>query len=467
MRLTRFPVVAAGALLVAVAGVALPYFPNGLFEDDAYFYLQIARNIAEGQGSTFDGIATTNGYHPLWMAALALAGTPLALAGITSAGAWTAVFAAVAGGLWARLLAYMRGPAMWLGAVLGLYCGLGMESALAAWILIELYRRVLAGRDPAGWAALLTAVRPDLVVALVPLLAVGGRSRNLRLLSAAGLGLAAIAAHHWLLTGHPYAVSAMIKFHAAATGSVAWAVRQNLSSVGNWYRYGVLATLDALLAACLLTGRWRRLAGGPRTGWALLLSAQAFLLLHTLSYGVRHYYFAPSLLPALYLLVRGCRPRPSSAAAASVARWAGALLLLLALAGAGLYLAYLTRTAAGMRANRSFVAQVKALVPAGRTAYAFDGSGYLGWSLHGHLRVINGDGLVNSFAFYHEAIEQQRLADYLITHGVEYCITNHRPAELDPGRLNLGDQWQCEPLLASASDLPLAGYSLYRIAPRR
>lgn len=35
--------------------------------DDAYYYLKIARFITEGRGSTFDGIASTNGYHPLWM----------------------------------------------------------------------------------------------------------------------------------------------------------------------------------------------------------------------------------------------------------------------------------------------------------------------------------------------------------------------------------------------------------------
>jgi len=35
--------------------------------DDAYYYFKVAQNISEGQGSTFDGISRTNGYHPLWM----------------------------------------------------------------------------------------------------------------------------------------------------------------------------------------------------------------------------------------------------------------------------------------------------------------------------------------------------------------------------------------------------------------
>ena len=36
--------------------------------DDAFYYFQIARNLAEGKFSTFDGgITHTNGYHPLWL----------------------------------------------------------------------------------------------------------------------------------------------------------------------------------------------------------------------------------------------------------------------------------------------------------------------------------------------------------------------------------------------------------------
>ena len=35
--------------------------------DDAYYYFKVAQNISEGNGSTFDGINQTNGYHPLWM----------------------------------------------------------------------------------------------------------------------------------------------------------------------------------------------------------------------------------------------------------------------------------------------------------------------------------------------------------------------------------------------------------------
>ena len=41
--------------------------PFALTFDDAFYYFGIARNVAHGHGSTFDGINPTNGYHPLWM----------------------------------------------------------------------------------------------------------------------------------------------------------------------------------------------------------------------------------------------------------------------------------------------------------------------------------------------------------------------------------------------------------------
>lgn len=43
----------------------------GVVPDDAFYYLQIARNLASTGNSTFDGINPTNGYHPLWMILLA------------------------------------------------------------------------------------------------------------------------------------------------------------------------------------------------------------------------------------------------------------------------------------------------------------------------------------------------------------------------------------------------------------
>lgn len=42
------------------------------FTDDFFYYLKIAENIAIGEGSTFNGIVDTNGYHPLWLIILTI-----------------------------------------------------------------------------------------------------------------------------------------------------------------------------------------------------------------------------------------------------------------------------------------------------------------------------------------------------------------------------------------------------------
>ena len=54
---------------VAYIVLAVPFHwrPDNFIVDDGYFYLQVARNIASGHGSTFNGVMPTNGYHPLWM----------------------------------------------------------------------------------------------------------------------------------------------------------------------------------------------------------------------------------------------------------------------------------------------------------------------------------------------------------------------------------------------------------------
>src|SRR6202789_4600788 len=39
-------------------------------EDDFYYYLKVAQNVAAGLGSTFNGITRTNGYHPLYFVVL-------------------------------------------------------------------------------------------------------------------------------------------------------------------------------------------------------------------------------------------------------------------------------------------------------------------------------------------------------------------------------------------------------------
>jgi hypothetical protein len=54
--------------------IALTHAPDLLLKsipDDGFYYFQIARNLASGVGITADGIAPTNGFHPLWLFTIA------------------------------------------------------------------------------------------------------------------------------------------------------------------------------------------------------------------------------------------------------------------------------------------------------------------------------------------------------------------------------------------------------------
>ena len=57
------------AYSLSVAGWLLA---NGIHVtmEDGFYYFKIAQNIAQGEGSSFDGINPTNGYHPLWQLCL-------------------------------------------------------------------------------------------------------------------------------------------------------------------------------------------------------------------------------------------------------------------------------------------------------------------------------------------------------------------------------------------------------------
>jgi hypothetical protein len=65
--LTFFTVVLSLALPLVVASREALVSAH---PDDAFYYFQIARHVASGDGFTFDGIHTTNGFQPLWLMSL-------------------------------------------------------------------------------------------------------------------------------------------------------------------------------------------------------------------------------------------------------------------------------------------------------------------------------------------------------------------------------------------------------------
>ncbi len=134
--------------------------------DDSFYYFQIAKNLAEGQFSTFDGgITRTNGYHPAW----ALLLTPFywvfdlesalpaiktfQIALIAIAAALIVLSARLLRLPWIALFALLPG----LYAIQGLYNG--MEAAAALFSLALLFLALsLYARNAPRWFPMLAAV---------------------------------------------------------------------------------------------------------------------------------------------------------------------------------------------------------------------------------------------------------------------------------------------------------------------
>ncbi len=58
------------ALLIRLVIAWLPVnwlLDQGILVDDAFYYFKIAHNITLGNGVSFDGLSSTNGFHPLWL----------------------------------------------------------------------------------------------------------------------------------------------------------------------------------------------------------------------------------------------------------------------------------------------------------------------------------------------------------------------------------------------------------------
>lgn len=163
-----------------------PRWRLSLFEDDAFYYLGVARSFAEGHGSTFSGLVETNGYHPLWTALLA------GLAGVLrDPDALLVGLAVLHGVLWAlsvrEALRIGQAVGSWriaagavavygvLAVLTGHLAFNGMESALVMPLLLLLVRLAIEADDTPATdlrlgivLALVCLARLDALVAAVP-----------------------------------------------------------------------------------------------------------------------------------------------------------------------------------------------------------------------------------------------------------------------------------------------------------
>jgi hypothetical protein len=458
--------------------------PFALTFDDAYYYAAIARNLARGAGSTFDGINPTNGYHPLWMAVSVI---PFRLGLDDLAAVRTLLLVQVL--VWGLALALVgrlvadvvgpvrppaRGAAVAVVAATFTLAGLspfivktfvnGMETGIAVAILAAVLLVAVRHPDPVSGprgaavvlglllaAAFLARTDAAVLVAAAALWTLPGAVRARRPARLALVaGPAAVTAVVYLALnqrwfGSPWQVSGLIKRAPIDVGTVVTMV--------------VIVTVAALLAG----HGWRRSVGGrpprrtparfPRadrcaaaTAWfgaACLVLVGYYQVLQTQQW---LWYFAPVVLWLVVLFVLAVADVVGAAqegdparARARVLGVGGAVFVVPLLVGLVIQgRSFADPTVRSIQvANRDAGRWIDANLPPGAVLASWD-AGVVGY--FGHRPVVNLDGVVNSHAWY-EALRNGTTGTVLRCEGVN-GVVNHGAGATgdDPDIVALIDQ---------------------------
>ncbi len=448
--------------------------------EDGFYYLQIASNIARGAGSTFDGLHPTNGYHPLWMACLAIlssfAPDPdrlLALAGLLQA-----ALAIIAAGFFYRGARFLLRPAPAALAVLAWVAlshrlwlsGLELDLlSLALAMTFYVYMRWFRTGPPASSlpflflglgcaAAFLARLDSALLTAVLALaIAISSHrsasrppaSRWALFLAPPLLAAAAYAAINVKAFGHPAPVSAMVKrswsetlLHRDATFQEhGWAIHKGRALAvplvfgwSDWRRRPLALGLAAAAAWSLLWLACRRRSG--RRQW---FDVQLRPLGPWLAYGVLSfvvytlvYFRGLSLAPWYYavqpwlgaMVVAALVDHVASNFRIRTAVFAGAFALVLAAIVHGLFARHGDARALLEHPSRQAARWIQNnLLPEARVASWNPGM----MAYFSGRPIVNLDGLVNSRKYFEN--DRHDLCGYLRRTGVTHIVDIFVPDE--------------------------------------
>lgn len=380
----------------------------GRVPDDALFYLVLARRLAAGAGFTFDGISPTTGFHPLWLAVVALfvpnhdpvlgLRALLVVHGVVTvvtvvlldrvareAGApsWASAIGAAAAGAWGAT-AY----------------GLGMETALLGALALGALR--VEGRGAAALVGLLLGLTR---VDALPLLLGAGRRAPAALVG--GLcGVAFTASFNHVVAGEWASTAVSIK----ALGTVV--ERIDRLDVHTIWRHIPGPAVAA--AGVFLVG----LARGGRAPTRISLAAAGGLIWIGASYLFNNLVGPWYFLPVTWVLVAGAlgisQPR-------GLVR--GALMIVLTVSlmrGASL-------PAPGLHATvMAFARDVAAKTPPHARIVAEDFPGAIAW--FGERTVFAADGLAASPDYRNELTTGAAFPYWQARGATHYAVTRRREA---------------------------------------
>jgi len=436
--------------------------------DDASYYFQIAKNIAEGHGSTFDRINPTNGYQPLWLLVLSgvfcvIKGTPETLtrvalvlqAGMLFLGGW--IFFRIQKTLFPPIIALLS-MVVYVFAVF--FRGTnGMESAILIFTLIVLYdcgyrwkiietpdRRkefvfglvlglvMLARMDMLFLGVCVTAasLMPGCVARKHIAASV---ARTIAIVGGASLVVAPYLIYNYLAFGHIAPISAALKSSFPHLVGFSELYPNAKSGVGHSIQktFVYACFLFAVFYCVYFAGKWRLLRRNEDGrlfyygATAVFSGAIVFHYLHAclfIKFGNFGWHYTPYGLffalavcgPAFRLLSRVPKMQ------LVVAPLLGALIL------AGGIVTYRQQYT---KKNDWLLAAYRAGIWARdhtdkNDIFALMDTGH--FCFFSERRVINLDGLVNSWE-YQEALREQKGVEYLKSKGVGYFVS-HRVRDI-------------------------------------
>lgn len=444
-QLVRFGMLAVGAYSLAMTGRGLQYL-LGQSADDAAYYLEIAENAATGHGFTFDRLAPTNGFHPLWAWVLvALRRVFVVEPEIMLALVWALQCVLMTVSSWLLWRMLHRHVGSWpaaLGAVLFVgrlyYTGRGgMESALLLFLVVVLLDRADRWR-PDGLvraiglgvlAGLCMLARLDTLfvagaVGAAWCLGADGARARVRLALAVFVSASATVLPYLVSNlrdfGHLVPISGMLKSSYPHPG---WHVAAFNVQGQDALVLGV-ATFAAVLVLVVrfLPGREPGPAFVRRLVPAVCLGVLAHLLYSALfmKWGIFGWHFVLARLAlALALPLLVLHFLPTDARAGRMLWPAGVLLVALASALPIVRRDWRTDYAETWAARGYEAALWVQRATPPDAILAMRDSGVFGYFCR--RRVVNVDGLVNSFA-YQDSLAAGRFVGFLRSRGVDYFV---------------------------------------------
>ena len=440
------------AVTIAFVLLTIPFHlkPDNFIVDDGYFYLQIARNIALGYGSTFNGVMPTNGYHPLWMlicaCAACFATVPTTLLQVVATISDLLVLLSLFLIIYICKICQIKGASAGIAIVVFMTTTLGICRMLEADLALFLQLAILA--QLCRWQSReesFTSAKALLIGCLLGLVLLARLDLvflalfvSFYCLRDSSAGAATSQRHSWLLnalsigTAGSLVVGPYLYWNYRQFGHVvpiSGAIKGNLLQGMHLPAYCI-----PLIAACLINlAMFARRKCSPFATVAVITSAGA--LFH-LAYSVMFGNVSAWYLTTGYLAEAFCAAwlfdkllQHSRAPARQIA-WSGLVVFLVLMSLEVLRLVSnftYTRVIHGsvqFRSNylepkRALAESLSRTLPKGSRIYIFDGPG--GVAFYSGMSIIPTDGLVADYS-YNDKLLAEGISKYMANEKIDYII---------------------------------------------